>query len=256
MSRPSWFHRWIIAHDMTVEQACRKSRCSRDTFGLLVAGYDTLPIIALEVGRNLGMTQEEVKHIGHSFADAEQPINRDPEWWTHLGKKRVADTNVWLDRKKLYMILNGRNIDIYTWLKRYGRYDGVNAINYNRRIKYIEELEELMGLERGALTIYGPRPKITIKTKLIPATEKILRRMDELQMSERELIQRYRIHTNKMQTYDLYVEMAVQNAVYGGNKNINRESSDTVAKILGFNGYMDICTQKLMISEEGTENDG
>lgn len=61
---------WVEAHGMTEHEAFRRSGISYQTWRWLMAGYYTMPCLALTCGKNLGMTPEEVKPLGKQFTAA------------------------------------------------------------------------------------------------------------------------------------------------------------------------------------------
>ena len=100
----SFLRRWLAAHNMTEQEGRKKAGCTDALWQVLLGGGWTMPVLALEIGARLHMTQDEVRNIGpdeafHAFPHAmacnnyekEKKLraNFEPEWWTLLGEGRV-----------------------------------------------------------------------------------------------------------------------------------------------------------------------
>lgn len=86
----SYLQSWLAEHDMDKDEAMYRSKIDEATFGLLYDGEITIPSIALALGKNLGMTPDEVKHLSHPLSTdrfynspmmEHRQENFDSEWY-------------------------------------------------------------------------------------------------------------------------------------------------------------------------------
>lgn len=100
---------WIDKHGMTEQEAFIKSRIDYSDWSNLMKGYYTMPCIALALGRNLGMTPEEVRPLGRAldkdrFWDSEMqrffPENFSSTWYKQVSYYRSARVTKLLDKPK------------------------------------------------------------------------------------------------------------------------------------------------------------
>ena len=104
---------WVSAHGLDELEACERSGISYSTWRYLMAGYPTIPCLALECGHNLGMTPEEVKPLGiclppERFTESDlliyYPECFDPDWYLlvkeYKPKKPPEETEETSDKPK------------------------------------------------------------------------------------------------------------------------------------------------------------
>lgn len=100
---------WIEAHGMTEDEAYQKSRIGYADWSNLMAGYYTIPSIALVVGHNLGMTPEEVRPLGRClsldrFYDSDFPNHYpecfNPRWYKQVSYYRTSKVTRLFDKPK------------------------------------------------------------------------------------------------------------------------------------------------------------
>lgn len=93
----SWLREWCAARGLDSKTAQRRSGLSYATWQELWSGGKTIPGLALMAGKLLGMTQEEVQHLGVIVSrtawervgeararDHQQPEYFDMRWWERL----------------------------------------------------------------------------------------------------------------------------------------------------------------------------
>jgi len=68
----SWLVSWLHERGITERDGLKKSGLDPSTYYILLRGGVTIPPLALLAGKNLGMTADEVRHIGKTL---------DPDIW-------------------------------------------------------------------------------------------------------------------------------------------------------------------------------
>ena len=106
--RASWLGSWLADRGIEGSEALMRCGIDSQTWDVLINGGKTVPGIALIVGASLGMTPEEVAHIGifpdpKTRRDSEglplhlYPWHTDPDW-----PQRVAGFDAEAERVRLY----------------------------------------------------------------------------------------------------------------------------------------------------------
>ena len=97
----SFLSTWAAAHDMDREQCFRESGIDPETFGWLWSGSKTIPSIALTLGKNLGMSADEVQELGVTLHkdiwtgfESDQQMQKwtDPAWPERITTWRPGPT--------------------------------------------------------------------------------------------------------------------------------------------------------------------
>ena len=100
---------WIERHGMTEQEAFNKARIDYADWSNLMRGYYTMPCIALAIGKNLGMTPDEVRPLGRvldkeRFWDSEMqryfPENFSQTWYKQVSYYRSSRVTKLIDKPK------------------------------------------------------------------------------------------------------------------------------------------------------------
>lgn len=160
---PGFLATWLEQKGIPPDIAVRKSGIDPDTFWAVYDGSKTLPSFALRMGKNLGMNQEEVQHIGKALDrkvwtrcdnGLKKPyaIEMNSNWYKHLdntSRKHEADTRAkyFIDRKKVASILIGRDEDAMLFFqKNSGVIRDAGGKALRERIAALEIVANLLGV--------------------------------------------------------------------------------------------------------------
>lgn len=153
----TWMQAFLKERRLTTAKAAEICGISRATMEIVARGYPTLPCLALQIARGLGLTREEAKPLGKPLESKAwgkdglpmpEPIDMDPLWYNSLpvrGKRSRSVTELYSSYVDTRAVLE-RLIELDRDVESLGRVlkstslRSVNDRERETRIRYIKAL--------------------------------------------------------------------------------------------------------------------